>query len=137
MYNERKIILYSRDMIGRNNYCDDLRIYALEPYIDGKYYSNKSSFTCACFIYAGFDIDWMNSYALKKSDLFEKVDEKDIHLADIVIWSECIGIVCEVENQIKIQLQEEGCKPSIITLEEAKQKFSGDPKFKRFKRFIS
>lgn len=121
----QKVINGSNAMMERNIYSNGLRIYALEPYLDGKYYSDESSFVCACFHSAGYNIPWMNTHAFRRSDLFETIptiDYNDIinsaKIADIVIFKSKMGIVSSIRNEsinIRIHQKEKGV-PIITSL---------------------
>lgn len=147
MTDEGKIILRSKPMLNRNIYCPGLRTYSIEPYIDGKYYSDSSSFICSCFIIAGFDIPWMNIYALRSSDLFETIPIKfendkiknidSLKVADIILWYGGAAMVHSIKNnKVILQHQRENETPSIIELRDAEKLYFELPTIRRFKKFI-
>lgn len=59
-------------IIGRNIYDQDLREYVFTPY-KGTYYSDCSSSICGALRQIGYDIDFLNTAGMYKSDLFEDV----------------------------------------------------------------
>lgn len=59
--------------LGRNIYSQAKREYALQPYADGRYYSDCSSIGDACLSAAGCETPWLNTAGIYTSSLFETV----------------------------------------------------------------
>lgn len=113
MTSEELIIKNSSVMIGRNVYNQFLRTYALEPYKDGKYYSDCSSFVCAAYKAGGYDIGWKNSYGLESTDKLHTIHvdymyngnhikdaDKVLHIADLIIWNGHVEMVHSIKDGI-------------------------------------
>ena len=140
----QKVIDSSNIMMERNIYSNGLRIYALEPFLDGKYYSDQSSFVCACFRSAGYDIPWMNVYAFRQSDLFETITVSDYNdiinkakLADIIIFKSNMGIISSIRDKhVNIRIhQKEKNIPMTMSLSSI-MKYKTKVVLKRFREFI-
>ena len=131
----QRVIDNSKVMIGRNNYSQSLRVYALKPYLDGNYYSDCSSFICACFKSAGYDVPWMNSYAIATSDLFNTmpftstgnhIDNPEVILkpADVIVWDGHVEMIHSIKDGI-VYVQGHGNNtPHIDTLSNV-EKYNG------------
>lgn len=132
MTNQEKrqsIIDKSKITLGRNIYSQSLRTYAITPYTDGKYYSDCSSYVCACYKNAGYDIGWTNTTGLETSKYFKTVktisgkhidNASDIlRVADIIIWNGHVEMVHSIVNGV-VNLQGHGSNtPNIKTLTNA------------------
>lgn len=144
--NRQNIIEESACMIGRNIYSQSLRTYAINPYKDGKYYSDCSSFVSAAYKCGGYDIGWQNSSSFKTHSKFYSVDikvdgkhivnpEKVLQIADVICWNGHVEMVHSIKNEV-VYVQGHGDDvPKIRKLYDVEKWNSGTPVVKRLKEF--
>lgn len=141
------IINKSSVMMGRNLYSQGLRIYALTPYIDGNYYSDCSSFACACFLAAGYKIPWMNTTALRSSELFTTIPTsyEDGHTenpsailkpGDLVIWYGHVEMVHHIDGADVILQGHGSGVPDLVSLYDAERYHGGKPLVRRLNELM-
>ena len=142
----QNIIDKSACMIGRNNYSQSLRTYAITPYKDGKYYSDCSSFVSAAYKCGGYDVGWQNSSSFKTHSKFYSVDvkvngkhivdpEKVLQIADVICWNGHVEMVHSIKNGV-VYVQGHGNDvPKIRKLYDVEKWNSGTPIIRRLKEF--
>lgn len=142
----QSVIDKSSPMIGRNIYSQSLRQYAIEPYSDGKYYSDCSSMCSAAYMTAGYNVGWNNTYSFCDHKDFYTVPcaqsgqhlikpENVLKVADLIIWPGHMSMVHHIEGET-IYIQDHGSgNPKLRTLYDCEKYHSGNIVIRRYKVF--